>query len=187
MQILITDLIAALDRIPIPNNRCKRLCRSLTVLFRQQAFSLLVLRFLRHAICFNREIPCRRSVVVARRNHRFALGVLRILSLCLSILVFTQRLKCRNGFVILPVLRHLDRRSILNTRNNHQFSNRRNCDNRRNRNHCNRYVSSTSSLLRLLLVHPFLSELFAHLRLFPTVLVIAQSSKAPSDFSVMEI
>ena len=155
MQILIANLIAALERILIPNSRCKRLCRSLTVLFRQQTFALLVLqlfdlccrvavissrlirklcavivasrhqaltllvlRFLRHAICFNREIPCRRAVVVTRRNHRFTLGVLRVFSLRFSILVFAQRLERRDGFVILPILRHLRRRLILRGGNN---------------------------------------------------------------------
>ena len=153
-QIPITNLIAALERILIPDTRCKRLCRSLTVLFHKQSFALLVLL------------------------------VLQLFDLCCRVAVISSRLECRNGFVILLVLRHLDRRSILNARSNHhnhQFSNR---DNRRNRNHCNHYVSSTSSLLRFLLVHPFLSELFALLRLFPAVLVIAQCLEPMPNFRI---
>ena len=154
----------------------------------QQVFSLLVLRFFgfrcRVAVIASRLIGRCCTVVIARCQHRFTLGVLRLFDLRFCVLIFAQCRERRNSLVILPIPCHFRRCFILHTRNNHQFSNR---DNRHNRNHCNRYVSSTSSLLRFLLVHPFLSELFAHLRLFPTVLVIAQSSKAPYDFSVMEI
>ena len=163
MQILITDLIAALERILIPNSRCKCLCRSLTVLFHKQSFALLVLQLFdlccRVAIIASRLIRQLCTVIVARRNHRFALLVLcffgfgcrvaviasrlirklcavivssrhqafallvpHFFNFCLRVAVFAQRLECRNGFVILPVLRHLRRRLILRGGNNDKLS-----------------------------------------------------------------
>ena len=100
------------------------------------------------------------------------------------ILVFAQRLECYDGFIILPVLHHLDRSIIPIAQKNSPRRNR-NRNNRNNRNHCNRYVSSTSSLLRLLLVYQFLGKLFALLRFFPTILVIAQCLEPMPNFRIL--
>ena len=163
------------------------ICQLRTVVISRchQTFALSILRFLRHAICFNREIPCRCAVVVTRRKHRFALLVLCFFGFGCRVAVIASRLECRNGFVILPVLHHLDRCSILNARNNHQFSNRRNCDNRRNRSQRNHLVAPASFHFLRLLVQPFLSELFALLRLFPAVLVIAQCLEPMSNSRIL--
>ena len=96
MQILITDLIAALERILIPNSRCKCLCRSLTVLFHKQSFALLVLQLFdlccRVAVISSSLICRYRAVVVARRNHRFALLVLCFFGFGCRVAVIASRL-----------------------------------------------------------------------------------------------
>ena len=227
MQIPIANLIAALERILIPNSRCKHLCRSLTVLFHKQSFALLVLQLFslrcRVAVISSRLICRYRSVVVTRRKHRFALLVLcffgfgcrvavissrlirryravvvvsrqqafsflvlQLFDLCCRVAVISSRLECRNGFVILPVLHHLDRSIIPIAQKNSPRRNR-NRRNRHNRNYRNDFVSFSSGLFGCLIIQPFLSKPFTFIRLFPAVLVITQSLKVMLDFSIIEL
>ena len=109
MQIPIANLIAALERISIPNSRCKCLCRCFIVPFRQQSFALLVLRFfsLRRciAVIASRLICHCCTVVVARCKQYLAFAILH--PFCPIFL--------SNGLIICC-------RSVVVARRNHRFA-----------------------------------------------------------------
>ena len=116
MQIPIANLIAALERILIPNNRYKRLCRSLTVLFRQQAFSLLVLCFFgfncRVAVISSRLIRCYCAVVILGRQQLLTFLIYGFLRHFLRVSVIFQSLKRRFCVIILSPGQKRRRRRI---------------------------------------------------------------------------
>ena len=81
MQILITDLIAALERITIPCNPLKCLYGSSRIVIRKQLLSFAILRFFslrcRIAVIVSRLIRRYRAVIVTCRQQAFSLLVLR--------------------------------------------------------------------------------------------------------------